>query len=163
MSDLRLDKDDLTTPSGNIENNITNSAFFDMLINNTEYKTAQRVELKHKKNTSTRNHIPPSGSELNDILDVSLDEKIGWIVVKYITNQDYKEEYELLKDCYRLDADKMSKAPENMLVMHPLPRVNEITTEVDNDKRAVYFQQAKFGMYVRMALIMKLLGVDVEE
>ena len=57
----------------------------------------------------------------------------------------------------------MSKAPENMLVMHPLPRVNEIATEVDDDKRAVYFQQAKFGMYVRMALIMKLLGVDVEE
>ena len=57
----------------------------------------------------------------------------------------------------------MSKAPENMLVMHPLPRVNEIATEVDNDKRAVYFQQAKFGMYVRMALIMKLLGIDVEE
>ena len=53
----------------------------------------------------------------------------------------------------------MSKAPENMLVMHPLPRVNEIATEVDDDKRAVYFQQAKFGMYVRMALIAKLLGV----
>ena len=73
------------------------------------------------------------------------------------------EEYELLKDCYRLDAEKMNKASENMLVMHPLPRVNEIATEVDDDKRAVYFQQAKFGMYVRMALIMKLLGVDVEE
>ena len=74
-----------------------------------------------------------------------------------------EEEYELLKDCYRLDAEKMNKASENMLVMHPLPRVNEIATEVDDDKRAVYFQQAKFGMYVRMALIMKLLGVDVEE
>ena len=73
------------------------------------------------------------------------------------------EEYELLKDCYRLDAEKMNKASENMLVMHPLPRVNEIAIEVDDDKRAVYFQQAKFGMYVRMALIMKLLGVDVEE
>ena len=59
--------------------------------------------------------------------------------------------------------EKMNKASENMLVMHPLPRVNEIATEVDDDKRAVYFQQAKFGMYVRMALIMKLLGVDVEE
>ena len=57
----------------------------------------------------------------------------------------------------------MNKASENMLVMNPLPRVNEIATEVDDDKRAVYFQQAKFGMYVRMALIMKLLGVDVEE
>ena len=53
------------------------------------------------------------------------------------------EEYELLKDCYRLDAEKMNKASENMLVMHPLPRVNEIATEVDNDKRAVYFQQAR--------------------
>ena len=73
------------------------------------------------------------------------------------------EEYELLKDCYILDAEKMSKAPENMLVMHPLPRVNEIDIEVDKDVRAAYFKQAEFGMYVRMALIMKLLGVDVEE
>ena len=64
MSDLRLDKDDLTTPSGNIENNITNSAFFDMLINNTEYKMAQRVELKHKKKTPTRHHITPSGCHI---------------------------------------------------------------------------------------------------
>ena len=79
------------------------------------------------------------------------------------TKYSEPEEYELLKDCYRLDADKMSKAPENMLVMHPLPRVNEIATEVDNDKRAVYFQQAKFGMYVRMALIMKLLGVSLDD
>ena len=79
-----------------------------------------------------------------------------------------EEEYELLKDCYRLDADKMSKAPENMLVMHPLPRVNEIDVDVDDDKRAVYFKQAKYGMFVRMALIMKLLGIkevqnDLEE
>ena len=57
----------------------------------------------------------------------------------------------------------MKKAKSDMLVMHPLPRVNEIDTEVDKDKRAVYFDQAKFGMYVRMALIMKLLGVDANE
>ena len=98
----------------------------------------------------------------------SLDDAIPSLDLLYMTRIQKErfadlEEYELLKDCYRLDADKMSKAPENMLVMHPLPRVNEIATEVDNDKRAVYFQQAKFGMYVRMALIMKLLGVDVEE
>ena len=98
----------------------------------------------------------------------SLDNAIPSLDLLYMTRIQKErfadlEEYELLKDCYRLDADKMSKAPENMLVMHPLPRVNEIATEVDNDKRAVYFQQAKIGMYVRMALIMKLLGVDVEE
>ena len=98
----------------------------------------------------------------------SLDNAIPSLDLLYMTRIQKErfadlEEYELLKDCYRLDADKMSKAPENMLVMHPLPRVNEIAIEVDDDKRAVYFQQAKFGMYVRMALIMKLLGVDVEE
>ena len=53
----------------------------------------------------------------------------------------------------------MNKAKKDMIVMHPLPRVNEIATEVDSDKRAVYFKQAEYGMYVRMALIAKLLGV----
>lgn len=53
----------------------------------------------------------------------------------------------------------MSYAKEDMYVLHPLPRVNEISTEVDNDPRAVYFKQAKFGVYVRMALIMTLLGL----
>ena len=98
----------------------------------------------------------------------SLEDAIPTLDLLYMTRIQKErfadlEEYELLKDCYRLDAEKMNKASENMLVMHPLPRVNEIATEVDDDKRAVYFQQAKFGMYVRMALIMKLLGVDVEE
>ena len=54
----------------------------------------------------------------------------------------------------------MQNAREDMLVMHPLPRVNEIDVDVDDDKRAVYFKQAKYGMFVRMALIMKLLGVE---
>ena len=70
-----------------------------------------------------------------------------------------EEEYLRLKDSYILDNEKMAKAKEDMIVMHPLPRVNEIATEVDNDKRAVYFKQAEYGMYVRMALIVKLLGV----
>lgn len=70
-----------------------------------------------------------------------------------------EEDYIRLKDSFILDAKKMSYAKEDMLVLHPLPRVNEIATEVDNDPRAVYFKQAEFGVYVRMALIMKLLEV----
>ncbi|NLY72004.1 MAG: aspartate carbamoyltransferase [Clostridiales bacterium] len=70
-----------------------------------------------------------------------------------------EEDYVRLKDHYILDNEKMSLAREDMIVMHPLPRVNEIAVEVDNDPRAVYFKQAKYGMYVRMALIIKLLGL----
>lgn len=71
-----------------------------------------------------------------------------------------EEDYIRLKDSFILDAAKMKYAKEDMYVLHPLPRVNEISTEVDNDPRAVYFKQAKFGVYVRMALIMNLLGLD---
>ncbi|MDR1028577.1 MAG: aspartate carbamoyltransferase [Clostridiales Family XIII bacterium] len=71
-----------------------------------------------------------------------------------------EEDYVRLKDSYILDADKMKLAPADMIVMHPLPRVNEISTEVDADPRAVYFKQAKNGMYVRMALILSLLGAE---
>lgn len=69
-----------------------------------------------------------------------------------------EEEYLRLKDFFILTADKMRLARQDMIVMHPLPRINEIATEVDADPRAAYFEQVKFGMYVRMALIMKLLG-----
>ena len=72
-----------------------------------------------------------------------------------------EEDYIRLKDKYILDTNKMALAREDMLVLHPLPRVNEISVEVDNDPRAVYFKQAQFGVYVRMALIMKLLGVEL--
>lgn len=71
-----------------------------------------------------------------------------------------EEDYIRLKDSFILDAKKMKYAREDMLVLHPLPRVNEISTEVDEDPRAVYFKQAQFGVYVRMALIMNLLGLD---
>ena len=70
-----------------------------------------------------------------------------------------EEEYLRLKDSYILDAEKMKLAKDDMIVMHPLPRVNEIAIEVDSDKRACYFKQAEYGMYVRMALIAKLLEV----
>ncbi len=71
-----------------------------------------------------------------------------------------EEDYIRLKDSFILDASKMSYAKKEMYILHPLPRVNEISTEVDNDPRAVYFKQAKYGVYVRMALIMTLLGLD---
>ncbi|MDR0886653.1 MAG: aspartate carbamoyltransferase [Clostridiales Family XIII bacterium] len=72
-----------------------------------------------------------------------------------------EEDYVRLKDSYILDSDKMKLANEKMIVLHPLPRVNEISTSVDSDPRALYFKQAKYGMYVRMALIVKLLGKEV--
>ena len=71
-----------------------------------------------------------------------------------------EEDYLRLKGYYILDNEKMELAKSDMIVMHPLPRVNEIATEVDKDPRAVYFAQAKYGMYVRMALIAKLLGLE---
>ena len=73
-----------------------------------------------------------------------------------------EDDYIRLKDRYILDAEKMQLANENMRVLHPLPRVNEIAVEVDSDPRALYFEQAKNGMFVRMALIMKLLGIEVQ-
>lgn len=72
-----------------------------------------------------------------------------------------EEDYVRMKDCYILDKAKMQLAPDDMLVLHPLPRVNEISVEVDEDPRAVYFKQAQYGVYARMALILTLLEVDV--
>ncbi|MBQ0060120.1 MAG: aspartate carbamoyltransferase [Lachnospiraceae bacterium] len=70
-----------------------------------------------------------------------------------------EEDYIRMKDFYILDKAKMAIAPESMIVMHPLPRVNEIAVEVDDDPRAAYFPQAQYGVYVRMALILTLLGL----
>ena len=70
-----------------------------------------------------------------------------------------EEDYVRLKDFYILDKAKLSLAPADMLILHPLPRVNEISVDVDDDPRAVYFKQAQYGVYVRMALILTLLGL----
>lgn len=72
-----------------------------------------------------------------------------------------EEDYVRLKDFYILNMDKMSLAKPDMLVLHPLPRVNEISVEVDTDPRAAYFKQVQYGVYVRMALILTLLGIEV--
>ena len=73
-----------------------------------------------------------------------------------------EEDYVRMKDFYILDKSKMDLAKPDMLVLHPLPRVNEISVEVDNDPRAAYFKQAKYGVYARMALILTLLGIEVQ-
>ena len=72
-----------------------------------------------------------------------------------------EEDYVRMKDFYILDKQKMELAPKDMYVLHPLPRVNEIAVEVDDDPRAAYFKQAQYGVYVRMALILRLLEVEV--
>ena len=69
-----------------------------------------------------------------------------------------EEDYVRMKDFYILDKKKMELAPQDMIVMHPLPRVNEIAVEVDDDPRAAYFKQAQYAVYARMALILTLTG-----
>ena len=94
-----------------------------------------------------------------------LENVIGELDVLYMTRVQKERffneaDYIRLKDSYIVDNKKISNAKKDMILMHPLPRVNEISVEVDNDPRAAYFIQAKCGMYVRMALILKLLGVE---
>ncbi len=94
-----------------------------------------------------------------------LENIIGDLDVLYMTRVQRErffneEDYVRLKDSYILDMAKMNLAKKDMIVLHPLPRVNEIATEVDQDPRAVYFEQVQYGVYIRMALIMKLLEVD---
>jgi len=96
----------------------------------------------------------------------SLEDVIGELDVLYMTRVQRErffneEDYIRLKDVYILDKKKVSKAKEDMIIMHPMPRVNEISTEVDDDKRAKYFEQTKCGVYARMALIIKLLEIDI--
>lgn len=97
---------------------------------------------------------------------VRLEEALPELDILYMTRVQKErffneEDYIRMKDFYILDKAKMELAPKDMLVLHPLPRVNEISTEVDDDPRAVYFKQAQYGVYVRMALILTLLGLEV--
>ena len=94
----------------------------------------------------------------------NLDEALPDLDILYMTRVQKErffneEDYIRLKDCYILTPKKMKLAKSDMYVLHPLPRVNEISVEVDKDPRAAYFKQAQYGVYVRMALIMKLLEV----
>ena len=98
------------------------------------------------------------------VQSTSLEEVIGDLDILYMTRVQKErffneEDYLRLKDSYILTAEKMKAAKPDMIVMHPLPRVNEISTAVDSDPRACYFRQAYYGKFIRMALIMKLLEV----
>lgn len=92
----------------------------------------------------------------------SLENALPELDVLYMTRVQRErffneEDYIRLKDTYILDTPKLNHSKSDLMILHPLPRVNEIATEVDNDPRATYFKQAKFGVYVRMALILRLL------
>lgn len=95
-----------------------------------------------------------------------LEDVMGSLDILYMTRVQRErffneEDYIRLKDFYILDKKKMALAKDDMLVLHPLPRVNEISVEVDDDPRAAYFRQVQYGVYVRMALILTLLGIEV--
>ena len=111
----------------------------------------------------------------NDVLDrqnipyeevVRLEDALPDLDILYMTRVQKErffneEDYIRLKDFYILDNKKMELAKDDMYILHPLPRVNEIATEVDNDPRAAYFKQVQYGVYIRMALILTLLGIEV--
>ncbi len=108
--------------------------------------------------------IENAGASYEEV--TKLEDVIGTLDILYMTRVQRErffneEDYIRLKDSFILDRKKMKLAKKDMLVLHPLPRVNEISVEVDDDPRAVYFKQAQYGVYVRMALILTLLEVDV--
>ena len=93
----------------------------------------------------------------------SLEENIDKLDILYMTRVQKErflneEEYVRLKDVYILDKQKLERAKKDLCILHPLPRVNEISTEIDDDPRAAYFRQAEYGKYMRMAIISKLLN-----
>lgn len=110
-----------------------------------------------KKEILEKNNIPYC--ETHDI-----EEYMSKLDILYMTRVQKErffneEDYLRLKDYYILNKQKLEKAKEDLCIMHPLPRVNEIATDVDDDKRACYFKQVAYGKYIRMALILKLLEV----
>ncbi|MCR5398254.1 MAG: aspartate carbamoyltransferase [Lachnospiraceae bacterium] len=97
---------------------------------------------------------------------ISLEDVIDRLDILYMTRVQRErffneEDYVRLKDFYILTKDKLDKAKNDLMILHPLPRVNEISVEIDDDPRAAYFKQAQYGVYVRMALILTLLGIEV--
>ena len=118
-----------------------------------------RVPSYIREDVLTQNNVP-----FKEV--VRLEDALPELDILYMTRVQKErffneEDYIRMKDFYILDKAKMELAPKDMLVLHPLPRVNEISTEVDDDPRAVYFKQVQYGVYVRMALILTLLGMEV--
>ena len=127
---------------------------------NVKFVLISPPELKVPKYIIER--IEAAGAEYKEV--AKLEDVIGELDLLYMTRVQKErffneEDYIRLKDSFVLDKKKMKMAKEDMLVLHPLPRVNEISVEVDKDPRAVYFKQAQYGVDVRMALILTLLEV----
>ena len=106
--------------------------------------------------------LEASGVEYKETNDI--EEYMGDLDILYMTRVQKErffneQDYIRLKDYYILNKDKLKNAKKDLTIMHPLPRVNEIATDVDDDPRAAYFRQAEYGVYIRMALIMYMLGV----
>lgn len=111
-------------------------------------------------------YIKEKGIEYKQV--ASLEDVIGELDILYMTRVQRErffneEDYLRLRDTYILTKEKLDTARDDMIVLHPLPRVNEISTAVDSDPRACYFKQAHNGKFIRMALIMKLLGLKAED
>ena len=124
-----------------------------ILISPKELKTPEYV----KKEILEKNNM--DYCETDDI-----EEYIDELDILYMTRVQKErffneDDYVRLKDYYILNKEKLEKAKEDLCIMHPLPRLNEISTDVDDDKRACYFKQAEYGKYIRMALILKLLEI----
>ncbi len=118
-----------------------------------------RVPEYIREDVLEKNHIPFQEVE-------KLEDAMPALDILYMTRVQRErffneEDYLRMKDFYILDETKMGLAKESMMVLHPLPRVNEISVEVDDDPRASYFKQAQYGVYIRMALILTLLEVSV--
>ena len=106
--------------------------------------------------------LESSGVEYVETNDI--EEYMGDLDILYMTRVQKErffneQDYIRLKDYYILNMDKLKNAKKDLCIMHPLPRVNEISTDVDDDPRAAYFRQAEYGVYIRMALIMYMIGV----
>ncbi len=134
----------------------------------TRYNTKKFILISPKELTlpqALKNQLAKKYSV--ELLEVrTIEEVIQEIDVLYMTRIQKERffneaDYTRLKNSFVLSQDKLNNAKKDMIIMHPLPRVNEISYEVDQDSRAVYFQQAKLGVYIRMALITKLLGVNL--
>jgi aspartate carbamoyltransferase catalytic subunit len=107
--------------------------------------------------------IKDAGAEYKEV--TKMEDVMSELDILYMTRVQKErffneEDYVRLKDTYILDPEKMAMAKDDMIVMHPLPRVNEISVEVDSDPRACYFEQTLNGKFIRMALILTLLGLD---
>ena len=133
----------------------SHTPFADCLISPEELRVPSYI----REDVLSKNNIPFREVE-------RLEDAMGELDILYMTRVQRErffneDDYVRMKDFYILNRKKMSLAKEDMIVMHPLPRVNEISVEVDDDPRAAYFKQAQYGVYVRMALILTLLEVNV--